>query len=215
MTYFKKEFGQNLRLIRKAKGLTQEKLAEMINLNQRQLTRIENGFSFVSSEVIERLIIALKIEAKELFDFGFKNYYLEKTGTDPQYRIIQKNNVVSIQSCEVKPESNKSEEKIINEAPDEYLLKISKKLNKPITAQYLQNGKIVSTLVYKPDGSVEDLLRESINNKTIDSVFGKIKKLAKNEKQLKYIDLAIESLTNKSARDELKMLLDGMDLLDN
>lgn len=43
MTYFKKEFGQNLRLIRKAKGLTQEKLSEMVNLNQRQLPRIENS----------------------------------------------------------------------------------------------------------------------------------------------------------------------------
>ncbi len=137
MTYFKKEFGKNLRLIRKIKGLTQEKLAEMINLNQRQLTRIENGISFVSSDVIEKLIFALNIEPKDLFDFKIKDDTLEK---------------------------------IENE-------------------------------------------QEIIQNKTIDNIFNKIKKLANNEKQLKYIELAIDSLSNKKTRKELKTLIDGMELI--
>ena len=214
MTYFKKEFGRNLRLIRKAKGLTQEKLAEMINLNQRQLTRIENGVSFVSSDVIEKLSIALNIEIKELFDFNIKNYSLEKTGTEPQYRVIQSNNVISIQKFNSKDENNKNTEKVINESPDKYLLKISKELNKPITAQHLHNDEITATYIYKPDGSIECLEKEIIDNKTIDNLFNKIKKLTKNEKQLKYIELAIDSLSNKNARKELKTLINGMELLE-
>ena len=44
----------------------------MINLNQRQLTRIETGVSFVSSKVLERLVIALNVDIKDLFNFKLK-----------------------------------------------------------------------------------------------------------------------------------------------
>ena len=69
MIYFKKTFGQNLKLLRKAKNLIQEQLAELVNLNQRQLTRIENEISFVSSDVIESLFnSSSRKELKMLID---------------------------------------------------------------------------------------------------------------------------------------------------
>ena len=72
MSYLKKEFGKNLRLLRKIRNLTQEQLAEKLDLSHRQLTRIENGNSFVSAEVLEKLIIALNVEIKDLFNFSLK-----------------------------------------------------------------------------------------------------------------------------------------------
>ena len=48
MSYLKKAFGKKLKFIRKAKGLTQEKLGELIDINQRQLTRIECGKNYKS-----------------------------------------------------------------------------------------------------------------------------------------------------------------------
>ena len=72
-------FGYNLKLLRKSKNLTQEQLAEMINLNQRQLTRIETGVSFVSSKVLERLVIALNVDIKDLFNFKLKEIITNAT----------------------------------------------------------------------------------------------------------------------------------------
>ena len=127
MSYLKKAFGHNLRLLRKSRNLTQEKLAEMVNLNQRQLTRIENGLSFVSSDVLEKLVIALDIDIKELFDFNLKD------------NVIQ-------------------------------------------------------------------------NFSQIEKFLNKIKKISDSENKINYVNLAIDSLNDKKALDELKMLIKGIEL---
>ena len=218
MTYFKKAFGQNLKLLRKAKNLTQEQLAELVNLNQRQLTRIENGISFVSSDVIERLIVALNIDVKTLFDFQLEKEILCQTGTDntPYYKVIDNNKVVVIEEYQSKIDKNKLEEKVINEAPDKYLLDVSQKLGKPIFVQYFKDNKLTETYTYNPNGNIDFISneKEETKEKKIEKLLYKIKKIANNEKQLKYVDLAIESLFNSSSRKELKMLIDGMDLLE-
>ena len=61
MSYLKKAFGKKLKFIRKAKGLTQEKLGELIDINQRQLTRIECGKNFPSADTLEKICYFLKI----------------------------------------------------------------------------------------------------------------------------------------------------------
>jgi transcriptional regulator with XRE-family HTH domain len=44
-------------------------LSEQINIDIRQLARIEAGTSFVTSETIEKLCTALNVTYKELFNF--------------------------------------------------------------------------------------------------------------------------------------------------
>ena len=66
---FKKLFGAQVKLLRNFRKLTQEELSEQINIDIRQLARIEAGTSFVTSETIEKLCTALNVTYKELFDF--------------------------------------------------------------------------------------------------------------------------------------------------
>ena len=66
---FKKLFGTQVKLLRNFRKLTQEELSEQINIDIRQLARIEAGTSFVTSETIEKLCTALNVTHKELFDF--------------------------------------------------------------------------------------------------------------------------------------------------
>ncbi len=66
---FKKLFGTQVKLLRNFRKLTQEELSEQINIDIRQLARIEAGTSFVTSETIEKLCTALNVTYKELFDF--------------------------------------------------------------------------------------------------------------------------------------------------
>ena len=220
MTYLKQAFGQNLRLLRKARGLTQEQLSELINLNQRQLTRVESGDSFVSSTVLEKLVVALNVDIKTLFDFKLKEVILNKTGTDDNfhYKIIKTDNVIRLQKINTLQKTPQiEEEKIIESAPDEYLINTAKMLNTSITAQYLKDKRHAYTYIYHPNGKIDLIKAGNVNteeNKNIEKLLDKIKKIAANKQQVNYINLAFESLSNKAARQELKMILNGMDLVD-
>ena len=220
MTYLKQAFGQNLRLLRKARGLTQEQLSELINLNQRQLTRVESGDSFVSSTVLEKLVVALNVDIKTLFDFKLKEVILNKTGTDDNfhYKIIKTDNVIRLQKINTLQKTPQiEEEKIIESAPDEYLINTAKMLNTSITAQYLKDKRLAYTYIYHPNGKIDLIKAGNVNteeNKNIEKLLDKIKKIAANKQQVNYINLAFESLSNKTARQELKMILNGMDLVD-
>ncbi|WP_354297391.1 helix-turn-helix domain-containing protein [Phenylobacterium koreense] len=58
--------GENLRRARKARGLSQEKLAAEVDLDMRQLGRIERGESFPSVGSLIKLAEVLGMEPAEL-----------------------------------------------------------------------------------------------------------------------------------------------------
>lgn len=67
--------GENIKSLRKAKGLSQEKLAEIIGLERDSLSSIETGRSFTSSEVLANISNYFNIEPS----FLFKSGYIEHT----------------------------------------------------------------------------------------------------------------------------------------
>ena len=66
MIDIKEIFAENLRKIRRKKGLTQEKLAEKANMSLQYLALLEIGRKFPSGEMLEKLAHALGIESYEL-----------------------------------------------------------------------------------------------------------------------------------------------------
>lgn len=63
----KQELGQKIKRMRTNRALTQEKLAEMINVSQRTLSGIEIGENFVTAETLDKIIKALNTSSEELF----------------------------------------------------------------------------------------------------------------------------------------------------
>ncbi len=63
----KKEIGEKIKRFRKKRGLTQEQLAEKIDISSRNLSNIEVGGSFPKTETLENLLNALNISTEELF----------------------------------------------------------------------------------------------------------------------------------------------------
>ena len=63
----KKELGEKIKRIRKQRGLTQNQLAELIDISPRNLSNIELGLSFVKSETLDKIIESLNISTEELF----------------------------------------------------------------------------------------------------------------------------------------------------
>lgn len=71
----KKMFGKRLREIRLTKMLTQEAVAELIDIKPENYSRIENGLSFPKPENIVKLSEVLNVEIAELFQFTHLNDY--------------------------------------------------------------------------------------------------------------------------------------------
>lgn len=66
----KKLLGKRIKELRKEAGLTQEKLAELIDIETTSLSGIESGRHFPSLPTLERIAENLNIEIKALFNFN-------------------------------------------------------------------------------------------------------------------------------------------------
>ncbi|MFH6947319.1 helix-turn-helix domain-containing protein [Flavobacterium sp. FlaQc-51] len=64
-----REFGENLKTIRTAKNLTQQNLADILEVEISQVSRIERGKINTSVINIKKIAVALEIDAGELFKF--------------------------------------------------------------------------------------------------------------------------------------------------
>lgn len=69
MTSLKHKFGKRVKELRKSKGLTQELLAELINLEPPNVSKLESGLHFPQPDKIEKIANALSVEVHDLFDF--------------------------------------------------------------------------------------------------------------------------------------------------
>ncbi len=65
----KKKLGQRIKYYRKARGFSQETLAEMLNISPRSLGNAENGRYFLSLTNLQKLFEVLDINPYELFIF--------------------------------------------------------------------------------------------------------------------------------------------------
>ena len=63
----KEELGKKIKRMRLNRGLTQEQLAEAVDVSQRTLSGIEIGENFVTAETLDKIIQALNTTSEELF----------------------------------------------------------------------------------------------------------------------------------------------------
>lgn len=77
---FLKLVGERIRNLRKAKGLTQEALAEKAGIHYSYMSGIENADRNISLETLEKIIVALDVAPIEVF--RFHEFELEEGQTD-------------------------------------------------------------------------------------------------------------------------------------
>jgi transcriptional regulator with XRE-family HTH domain len=214
MASFKQGVGQNIKLIRKSKRITQEDLAELIGIHPRQLSKIETGEHFPSCKTFEKLCIALDIVPKELFDFDF---VLEEemfiTGTDNRIHVKTSK---SGNIYELKSKSDAAEE-IPKKCTDENMSNTAKKLNKPVLVEYFDEKKTSKIVVFYPDGT-EKVLKTSIDveyQQNVNFIMNEFRKIAKDEAAIDYVKLALRALHNKDALRKLEGVIYGMKLSRN
>ena len=69
----KKLLGKRIKEIRKSKGLTQEQLSEMIDIETSSLSGIESGRFYPSLHVLEKIASVFDVELIEFFKFSSVN----------------------------------------------------------------------------------------------------------------------------------------------
>lgn len=70
MTKLSVLFGNRIREIRESKNIKQNKLAEMINFEPTNLSKLEKGAHLPKEDTINKLTEALDCSVKDLFDFA-------------------------------------------------------------------------------------------------------------------------------------------------
>jgi transcriptional regulator with XRE-family HTH domain len=61
------EIGEKVRLLRKHAGLTQEKLAELVEISYQQIQKYEAGSTMLNTDKLQRVANALKVPASAFF----------------------------------------------------------------------------------------------------------------------------------------------------
>lgn len=213
MSGFKEAFGANLKLIRKTRNITQEKLSELIDMHPRQLSKIETGGHFPSSKTLEKLCIALDLTPAELFSFELNSSVL-MTGTgSPQYfKAVQSDNIIFLHKnsgeTSTKVQAFPLKDAEIN------MFKIARESKQTITVEYISDDKLLKTVLYNPNGTtaVLDGSSEKEYEKNINFMLDKFKKIAKDKQYTDFIKLALCAVEDGEALEKLEFVITGMRL---
>ncbi|MCQ2744385.1 MAG: helix-turn-helix domain-containing protein [bacterium] len=213
MDIIKKNFGECLKNIRKIRNYTQEQLSEKIGINLRQLSRIEAGDSFITSETLYKICTILKVSPWELFNFDIQdNYLMTGTGNVVYLNAIKTGSTRHLVSKQIAESTLKQQN---NEEADfdTKMLNMSKSLSKEIIVDEIRDGVYCNTKKYYPNGEIKT------ENKNIDNDYEKLKnkidKISKDRDKIAFINLAIDAITSRSALDELKIFIRGIELIQN
>lgn len=67
----KKKLGLKIKELRKRKGLTQEQLAELINMEQNSISVIESGRNFPTLGTLEKIAQILDVNLSDFFNYDY------------------------------------------------------------------------------------------------------------------------------------------------
>lgn len=65
----KKNIGEKIKFFRKKRGLSQDKLAEIVNIEMKSLSRIESGHNYPQCENLVAIALALGVSPWQLYFF--------------------------------------------------------------------------------------------------------------------------------------------------
>lgn len=69
MSTKKELLGMRIKEIRENRKFTQDKLAEMVGIDPKHLSRIENGRNYPSFETLEKILDSLNVSYEDIFNY--------------------------------------------------------------------------------------------------------------------------------------------------
>lgn len=213
----KEAFGKRLKEIRKNKDLTQEALAEKLELSPRQLIRIEKGENFPSAKNIEKISLVLGVSLDNLFNFDSSNEVMALSDDinqiKPHLKIVKKGEFVIAESLSSKINFTNKPLKV-SEFKKE-LFSLCESINNPIIIDIFENKKRMGIKKYYPNNTIEELLsyNDILKMDNYNYISKKIKKFSSDLNKLNYLKLAVDSIDNQKALEKLSIIIQGMKLM--
>ena len=90
MNNIKKKIGNNVRRLRRFKGLKQSELAELVGVEDKTISRIEVGGNYPSMDLLVRMAEALDSELTEFVNFSDKVTESLSEFTKEDMKVIKK-----------------------------------------------------------------------------------------------------------------------------
>ncbi|MFI3299782.1 MAG: helix-turn-helix transcriptional regulator [Candidatus Gastranaerophilales bacterium] len=206
MSKFKKAFGSSLKSIRKSKGITQERLAELVKLNPRQISKIETGDHFPNSTTLENICIELEVSPRTLFNFDFiEQELLIANDKNLRYNANIKDKVVYLNNLDNQYDNSKTVDK---HNIDTEMLDLAFNVKQPITVEYYIDEVYSKTINYFPDKTFE--ITSDSQKELVSSLVTKIKDLNNSPERLKFLQTALDALEDKNELDNLQMMITGI-----
>lgn len=215
MDTFLEAFGKKLKFLRENANYTQEQMAELLGVDTRHICRLESGTSFTKHPVIVNYCRILGIKVSELFDFEYDNELsMLATGTyGGTYLKVVKNE----DKMFVKSASKDIDVKKLNKASitEDVLLRMAKEMKQEIVVDWVDDDSRQCVYKITPEGMKNTVYTpdEIKKNQLLVETIEKLKMADFDSQKLKFINLAIDSLADKKARNDLKQILEGMEML--
>lgn len=84
-------FGKNLKKLRTEKGLTQEELAETLDVTSKHISELENAISFTSGELMDKIAAYFNVKLEDLFISEIDNEAITNKAIKMASEILKKN----------------------------------------------------------------------------------------------------------------------------
>ncbi|MFS0841271.1 helix-turn-helix domain-containing protein [Paenibacillus sp. 1P03SA] len=78
--------GAEIKKVRKRRGLTQEKLAELMQSSSSYVTRLESGAINITVDTLHRIATIMNVTIQELF--SFEEFVSQEDPSDPLIKIL-------------------------------------------------------------------------------------------------------------------------------
>ncbi len=213
MGNFAKALGVNIKKYRKARGLSQEKLSELIGIQPRQMSKLETGVHFPSGKTLENICITLDVEPKDLFNFDImeaeENYILDGTYNISNYRVLKSENVYQLLNKQDKTRDilTNNNEKFI----EQRFIDMAIKTGETISVEYFENNKYANTIIYYPDGTYK-IFDNGKDNTALKTLLKEIVRISNEPEKIDFLKLAIEAFDNPNVIPDLELILKGLKL---
>ncbi len=197
MSNIKKLLGENIKFLRKAKNISRKELADLMQINIRQLARIENGASFPSDVILENLAHFLQVQHSQLFNFDLASAAIEyhEAIVHPHCVVRKVGDIYTILSVSKNAKRACPTKNKVVTHPEKLFQELSIKVKSPIFVEYFEHDTIYKREIYYPNGrSLPVKKSDSENSYHMNMLLSDVKDCVQDKQKMEIILLALQTL---------------------
>ncbi len=216
------QFSTRIRQLRKALGLTLREMSETLSIPLSTISKYEQGIIKPGVEILSKVALSYNVNLNWLLTDVGDMFIQDNTFAAPvnnedcvNLKAIKKNDNYSVHLVSNNFfEGYDKLKKIDANLAYKTFSDVAKELNKPIVVEFSDKKAKEDMRIFYPDSSYEivDIVEMKKRESIFQSIIKQLDSFRNDERKLEFIDRAIESLADKDALDQLKLMLKGLEM---